>query len=91
MKGHIAPEQLEATRQLVGTWLRDKRERKGLSQAALANLMGIRFETVSKVEAGKWAISVDMLALFCEHLECPLDQIFIVETSTVDLDQENNN
>jgi len=79
MKGNIAPEQLQATRALVGTWLRSKRESKGITQATLADLMGIRFETVSKVEAGKWAISVDMLALFCEHLECPLDEIFIID------------
>lgn len=79
MKGNIAPEQLKATRELVGNWLKEKRRTKGLSQAALADLMGIRFETVSKVEAGKWAISVDMLALFCEHLECPLDNIFIID------------
>lgn len=76
MKGNIAPEQLQVTRELVGAWLRDKRLEKGLSQAQLADLMGIRFETVSKVEAGKWAISMDMLALFCEHLEYPLDNIF---------------
>jgi len=79
MKGNIAPEQLQATRALVGGWLRNKRETKGITQATLADLMGIRFETVSKVEAGKWAISVDMLALFCEHLECPLDEIFILD------------
>ena len=76
MKGNIAPEQLQATREHIGKWLRDKRKAKELSQAELADLMGIRFETVSKVEAGKWAITVDMLALFCEHLECPLDEIF---------------
>lgn len=79
MKGNIEPEQLQATRELVGNWLRDKRQAKGLSQAKLADLMGIRFETVSKVEAGKWAISVDMLALFCEHLEFPLDQLFSID------------
>lgn len=79
MKGNIAPEQLEVTRQHIGKWLRNKRLEKNLSQAQLADLMQIRFETVSKVEAGKWAISVDMLALFCEHLECPLDSIFVID------------
>ena len=87
MKGNIAPEQLEQARKIVGAWLRNKRESKGLSQAALANHMKIRFETVSKVEAGKWAISVDMLALFCEHLECPLDQIFTNEAAPEEIDQ----
>lgn len=79
MKGNIAPEQLQATREHIGAWLRNKRQAKELTQNELADLMEIRFETVSKVEAGKWAISVDMLALFCEHLECPLDSIFIID------------
>jgi transcriptional regulator with XRE-family HTH domain len=79
MKGNIAPEQLEATRALIGSWLRNKRESKGITQAALADLMGIKHTTVSKIESGNWAISMDMLALFCEHLECPLDGIFIID------------
>ena len=78
MKGNIAPEQLKASRELVGNWLRNKREQKGLTQAELAGLMGVSDTTISKAEAGKWAISMDMLALFCEHLECPLDTIFVI-------------
>jgi len=76
MKGNITPEQAHAARSHIGTWLKEKREAKGLSQAVLADLLGVEQTTVSKVEGGKWAISVDMLALFCEHLECPIDQLF---------------
>jgi transcriptional regulator with XRE-family HTH domain len=76
MKGNIQPEQLQQARELIGTWLKDKRETKGLSQAALARMMGIDPATVSKVEVGKWAISVDMLTLFCEHLDFPITKLF---------------
>lgn len=76
MKGNIAPEQLQASRETVGNWLRDKRDAKGLSQSALGRLMGIDAATVNKIEAGKWAITIDMLALFCEHLEYPIDELF---------------
>ena len=79
MKGNIDPIQLKTARELVGTWLREKRKAKGLSQAELADIMGVEHTTISKVEAGKWAISIDMLALFCEHLEYPLDEIFVID------------
>lgn len=76
MKGNIAPEQLQQAREIVGNWLREKRTGKGLSQSGLAALMQIDQATVNKIEAGKWAITIDMLALFCEHLEYPIDELF---------------
>lgn len=63
-------------RERIGAWLRDAREAKGWSQLELADKMWIRHETVSKVEAGKWAITVDMLTLFCHHLGLDLKKIF---------------
>jgi transcriptional regulator with XRE-family HTH domain len=76
MKGNIDPAKLEDTRAIIGTWLKDKRIEKGLSQLELADKMSIRQETVSKVESGKWAITIDMLTLFCHHLNIPLKKIF---------------
>lgn len=75
MKGNIDPGKLEATRTLIGVWLREKRIEKGLSQLELADKMWIRQETVSKVESGRWAITIDMLTLFCHHLGIPLKKI----------------
>jgi transcriptional regulator with XRE-family HTH domain len=79
MKGNIAPEQLQQARLIVGNWLKNKRVGKRLSQAALGRLMAIDPATINKIESGKWAITIDMLALFCEHLECPLDAIFTID------------
>lgn len=79
MKGNIDPAKLDAMRVQVGQWLRERRIEKGLSQLELADKMWIRQETVSKVEAGKWAITVDMLTLFCHHLGIPLKKLFTHE------------
>lgn len=76
MKGNIEPEQLEQARIAVGAWLKEKRTGKSLSQSALARMMGIDQATINKIEVGKWAITVDMLALFCEHLESPITELF---------------
>jgi len=76
MKGNIEPEQLEQARLTVGAWLKEKRTERGLSQSALARMMGIDQATINKIEVGKWAITIDMLALFCEHLEYPITDLF---------------
>jgi transcriptional regulator with XRE-family HTH domain len=81
MKGNIEPEQISAARELLGSWLANLRKGKGLSQTNLALLMGIDAATVSKIEAGKWGITIDMLALFCLHLEYPLDSLFAIDIS----------
>lgn len=76
MKGNITPELLQESRELVGSWLKAKREAKGLSQYALAREMGIDGATINKIEVGKWAITIDMLSLFCFHLKVPIKKLF---------------
>jgi Predicted transcriptional regulators len=63
-------------RKRIGAWLSYNRKQKGLSQQKLAEKMGIRQNTISSIEDGRWAITVDMLALFCEHLEIDLNKLF---------------
>lgn len=53
----------------IGTEICRYRLMKGYSQAALAELMGISRATISKIENGKFAISVDYLAKFAWHLD----------------------
>lgn len=76
MKGNISPEHLQEIREVVGAWLRQKREAKALSQSGLGDLMGVDQATINKIEAGKWAITIDMLALFCLHLKIPIKKLF---------------
>ena len=45
------------------------RLKKGYSQAIMADLIGISRATISKIENGKFAISVHYLAKFAWHLD----------------------
>ena len=52
----------------VGEQIRQFREKRNLSQEELAEMMGISRATISKIENGRFAISVDYLAKFSFHL-----------------------
>ncbi|TXK52408.1 helix-turn-helix transcriptional regulator [Pontibacter qinzhouensis] len=69
MKGNIDNAILLANRYKVGQQLKQAREKKGLSQRELADMLGIRQPTVTSIENGEWAASLDKLFLFCHFLE----------------------
>jgi transcriptional regulator with XRE-family HTH domain len=53
----------------ISSEIRKYRKKKRLSQEHLAALMGISRATISKIENGRFAISVDYLAKFAWHLD----------------------
>jgi transcriptional regulator with XRE-family HTH domain len=59
----------EGYRKIVGQKIREFRERKGFSQNHLAAMMDVNRSTISKIENGKFAISIDYLAKFSRFLE----------------------
>lgn len=78
MKGNITPEQQQEARIHMGAWLKERREESGLSQSELARQIGIDQATVNKIEAGRWAISVDMIELFLLHFGGSIKDLFIL-------------
>ncbi len=62
-------EYIRTNRSNIGMEICRHRLKKGYSQAVLADLMGISRATISKIENGKFAISVDYLAKFSWHLD----------------------
>lgn len=78
MKGNITPEQQRAARTHIGTWLKERREESGLSQSELARQLGVDQATVNKIEAGKWAISVDMLEMFLLYYGASVKDMFLL-------------
>lgn len=56
-------------RYFIGNEIRKYRDKKEWSQEHLATLMCISRATISKIENGKFAISVDYLAKFAWHLD----------------------
>jgi transcriptional regulator with XRE-family HTH domain len=78
MKGNITPEQQQAARAHMGAWLKERREESGLSQSELARQLGIDQATINKIEAGKWAISVDVIEMFLLHYGTTIADMFVL-------------
>jgi transcriptional regulator with XRE-family HTH domain len=69
MKGNINEEYLIEVRKILGSWIKQMREDKKLSQQQLADKMGISRSTISKIEDGKWNFGIDTLTIFALHLD----------------------
>jgi transcriptional regulator with XRE-family HTH domain len=64
------PEQyIQEHREAIGKKIRAFREKKGFSQDELAEIMDVHRSTISKVETGKFAITVDYLVKFAWYLD----------------------
>lgn len=83
MKGNVNQEYLQEVRKIIGDWLRDMREQKGLTQDELADKMGIERSTIAKIENGKWNFGIDTVTMFAVHLD--FYQFFIPKDSNDDL------
>lgn len=64
----INPEYIAQFRRLIGEWIREFRNDKGLKQRQVADMLGITEATVCKIEAGKW-LSIEMLIKLCVALD----------------------
>lgn len=53
----------------IGNSIREIREKRGYSQDDLAEIMEVNRSTISKIENGKFSISIDYLAKFSWFLE----------------------
>ena len=56
-------------RQVIGKHIRTFREKKGFSQDELAEMMEVNRSTISKVQTGKFAITIDYLVKFAWYLD----------------------
>ena len=57
--------------------LADRRRALGLTQAVLAEKIGVAEETMSRMESGKVAISLERLAKFCDLLDYPIEELLL--------------
>ena len=64
------PEQyIQENREAIGKEIRAFREKKGFSQDDLSEIMEVNRSTISKVETGKFAITIDYLVKFAWYLD----------------------
>lgn len=57
----------------IGRLLADKRNEAGLSVRALAELAGVSYQNITKIENGKYNVSIDILSKIANALDCQLD------------------
>lgn len=57
----------------IGSRLRELREAQGLTTTQLGERCGLTQSTISKVENGKWSVSLDILSKVCEALGAELN------------------
>lgn len=60
---------IQEKRDAIGKQIRGFREEKGYSQDELAEIMEVHRSTISKVETGKFAITIDYLVKFAWYLD----------------------
>jgi transcriptional regulator with XRE-family HTH domain len=68
---------IQEHREIIGKQIREIREKKGFSQDELAEIMEVHRSTISKVETGRFAITVDYFVKFAWYLDF---EIAVVET-----------
>lgn len=60
-------------RQSIGMQIQDRRRALGMTQGELAERCGMVQATISKIERGRFSVSVDMLQRICNALNCKIE------------------
>ncbi|HEY8688770.1 MAG TPA: helix-turn-helix transcriptional regulator [Chitinophagaceae bacterium] len=68
-KSRPSEQYIQENREVIGKQIRTFREKKGFSQDDLAEIMEVNRSTISKVETGKFAITIDYLVKFAWYLD----------------------
>jgi len=56
--------------------LKEMREKRGLSQEKLAELVGVTRQTVISIEGGKYVPSLELALKFSKLFKCKVEDIF---------------
>lgn len=56
--------------------IREMRTEKGLSQAALAEMVGVSRNTISSIETGQFSPTAKLALVLCTALDCKFEQLF---------------
>jgi transcriptional regulator with XRE-family HTH domain len=68
-KSRFPDNYIQDYREKIGKDIRTLREEKGFSQDELADIMEVHRSTISKIETGKFAITIDYLVKFAWYLD----------------------
>ena len=68
-KSRPTDQYIQEHRESIGMSIRAFREKNGYSQDELAEIMDVHRSTISKVETGRFAITIDYLVKFAWYLD----------------------
>ena len=72
-KSRPTEQYIQEHREKIGKHLRSFREEKGYSQDELAEIMEVHRSTISKIETGKFAITIDYMVKFGWYLDFDIE------------------
>lgn len=56
--------------------IKEMRTEKGLSQAALSEMVGVSRNTISSIETGQFSPTAKLALVLCTALDCKFEQLF---------------
>lgn len=62
-------------RERIGKRVAEIRQNKGLSIRKLAELCGVTASNITKIEHGRYNVSIDILGKICNALGCKIDLV----------------
>ena len=71
----------------LGQKIARQRRAVGLTQAELAEKVGVQPETISRIETGKRTVSLGLIALLSESVDLQLHELFRLQSSDNPKDQ----
>lgn len=74
-KSKLTESYIHDYREKIGKSIRLLREKRGYSQDEVAEIMEVHRSTISKVETGKFSISIDYLVKFSWYLDFDISVI----------------
>lgn len=69
IRARVQDEHIQHYREQIGRSIRSMREKQGLSQDELAAIMDVQRSTISKIENGRFSVSVDYIIKFAWYLD----------------------
>ena len=60
-------------RERIGLRIKELRSKKGLSQRELAEMTGLNYSNIAKIELGKYSVGLDILVQISNAMGCEVD------------------
>ena len=57
----------------IGRRISQLRKERGLSQEKLADISGVTWANISRIELGKYSVGIDVLSKIANALDCEID------------------